>query len=313
MKMFRMALVVLGAAAMLATPANAAKETRKKKKVKGGLRYSISVAKFENRSGWHGQWHIAETFGAVLTDSLNQTGRFIVLGETDMRKEAMAEQDLGASGRVAGGAKKPQIGYMTPVQLLVKGEITHFQQSTGGGQGGINIKGFRIGGGKDTAEINAVMYVIDTTTGQVLASKKVVGKAARTRMGVGFTDKDWSADVGGFKKTNVGKAVEAAIDEAVKFIGEQIKDIPWSGTVVLVKGEKVYINRGEREGIEKGQIFAVGKSEEIRDPDTGELLDRSLDVAGKIEVTTVKNKLSICSVVEGAGKIEKGMLVQLPE
>ena len=211
-----------------------------------------------------------------------------------------------------GGKKKAKTGHLTPAQLLVKGEITHFQHSTTGGKGGLNIKGFRISGGKDTAEINAVIYVIDSTTGQVLASKKVVGKADRRSVGVGFTDKDWGADLGGFKKTNVGKAVEAAIDEAVEFIVDQLEDIPWSGSVIMVKGGKAYINRGEREGIQKGRTFLVGESEELRDPDTGELLDESLKVAGKIETVTVKKKLSICSIVEGADKITKGMTVRLP-
>lgn len=283
-----------------------------KTEVEGNLRYSITVAKFENRAGWSGQWAIGDTFGAVLTDSLNQTGRFIVLGESDMRSEAMAEQDLGEEGRLAGGKKKPRVGYMTPAQLIVKGEITHFQHSTTGGSGGIRIKGFRIGGGKDTAEINAVIYVVESTTGQVLASKKVVGKADRTALGVGFTDKDWSADAKGFKKTNVGKAVEAAIDEAVEFITEQIEDILWSGSVVLAKDDKIYINRGGREGVQKGQTFVVGNVEEIRDPDTGELLDESMNAVGRIEVVTVKKKLSICSILEGAGKIEKGMTIHLP-
>ncbi len=283
-----------------------------KTKAEGNLRHSISVAKFENRSNWTGQWVIGDTFGAVLTDSLNETGRFIVLGESDMRAEAMGEQDLGASGRLAGGKKKPKIGYMTPAQLLVKGEITHFQHSTTGGGGGIRIKGFRVSGGKDAAEINAVIYVVDSTTGQICASKKVAGKASRTALGVGFTDKDWGTNVRGFKKTNVGKAVEAAVDEAVEFIVEQVEDIPWTGSVVLVKGDRVYINRGGREGVVKGQTFAVGNVEEVRDPDTGELLDESMNVLGKIEVATVKKKLSICSIVEGADKIEKGMTIHLP-
>ena len=72
----------------------------------GGLRYSITVSKFENRAGAEGQ-AFAATFGAVLTDSLQKTGRFIVLGEKDMRIEAIGEQDFGASGRVAGGKKTP--------------------------------------------------------------------------------------------------------------------------------------------------------------------------------------------------------------
>jgi len=51
----------------------------------GGLRYSVTVTKFENEAGWHGKYDIGDAWGTVLTDMLNQTGKFIVLGETDMR------------------------------------------------------------------------------------------------------------------------------------------------------------------------------------------------------------------------------------
>ena len=49
----------------------------------GGLRFSITVSQFENQSGWHGQWDLGNAWGTVLTDMLNQSGRFIVLGETE--------------------------------------------------------------------------------------------------------------------------------------------------------------------------------------------------------------------------------------
>ncbi len=278
----------------------------------GNLRYSIMVSKFENRSGWSGQWNLADTFGSVLTDSLQQTGRFIVLAEKDMRGEAMAEQDFADSGRTAGGKKAPVKGQMTPAQLLVKGEITHFQASTTGGGAGVRIGGFRIGGGTDAAEINAVIYVVDSTTGQVVASQKVVGRAERSALDVGFSDRNWGADIGGFKKTNVGKAVEKAIDEAVAFISMQIERIPWEGTVVMVKDGMVYINRGAREGVEPGLRLVIGAAEQIRDPDTGEVLDTSLEKAGTIEIETVKEKISIGRAVRGGERIQKGMTVMLP-
>lgn len=278
---------------------------------KGGLRYTIGVTKFENHSNFSGQFAIADTWSSLLTDSLQQTGRFIVLGESDMRAAALGEQDLGASGRTAGGDKTPVKGNLSPAQLLVKGEITHFQASTKGGNAGVGIKGFRIGVGGDAAEINAVVYVVDSTTGQVVASKKVTGVAKTGGLTVGFTDRDWSADLGGFKKTNVGKAVEAAIDEAVAFLVGQVKDLPWTGSVVLVKGNQVYINRGSREGVNSGQTFKVGTSEVLRDPGTGETLDVNFTQKGEIKVESVKEKLSICSVVSGEG-IERGMAVALP-
>src|SRR5436309_8780489 len=76
----------------------------------GGLRYSITVTKFDNAAGWSGRFDIGDAWGTVLTDLLTQTGRFIVLGEKDMRKEALDEQDFASSGRTAGGKKAPVTG-----------------------------------------------------------------------------------------------------------------------------------------------------------------------------------------------------------
>jgi len=54
----------------------------------GGLRYSITVSKFDNKAGWSGRFDLGDAWSTVLTDLLNQTGKFIVLGEKDMRSEA---------------------------------------------------------------------------------------------------------------------------------------------------------------------------------------------------------------------------------
>lgn len=275
---------------------------------KGGLRYTITVTKFENRANWGSRWALADNFGAVLTDSLQQTGRFIVVAESDMRQAAMGEQDFAASGRAAGGDKAPTMGNMTPAQLLVKGEITNFTDGTEGGGGGFGYGGVRIGGKSSSAEINAVIYIVDSTTGQVKASKKVVGTVKSSGLSVGLTNRNFSGDIGGFKKTNVGKAVEAAIDEAVAFCIQQLEGIPWTGNVILVKGNQVYFNRGSREGVTAGQVFKVGTSEVLRDPGTGEVLDNSFTEKAEVRVETVKEKVAICSVVSGTG-IERGMAV----
>ena len=277
---------------------------------KGGLRYTITVSKFENKAGWHGQYEIGDAWSTILTDLLNQTGKFIVLGEKDMRGEAMAEQDLGASGRTAGGGKTPVTGQMTPAQLLVKGAITHVQGDTSGQSGGIAIGGLRVGGGGGKGEVNATIYVVDSTTGQVLASKSVTGVAGRRGLSVGYSGAV-SADAAGYTKDNVGKAVEAACADAVSFISAQLEKIPWTGSVVQVVNGKVYINRGKREGVSIGQSFSVGDTQVVRDPDTGEVLDSSVNEVARIEVTDVKEKLSIAKIVGGkAASVRKGMGVR---
>ncbi len=283
---------------------------------KGGLRYSITVSKFENKAGWSGQWDIGDAWGSVMTDALQGSGKFIVLGEKDMRAEAMQEQDLVDSGRMAGGKKAPKKGFMTPAQLLVKGAITHVQDSTAGGGGGINFKGIHLGGSGDKAEINATIYIVDSRTGQVKASTKVVGKAGRKGLAVGYSGSalgGLTGDMAGFKKDNVGKATEDAVAQSVEFLIKQLDKIPWEASVVTSKDGKVRINRGSREGVSEGQTFVVGKMEETSDPDTGEILDSSVTKVGTIVTKTVKEKVTDCEATDGAKKIEKGMSVQPAE
>jgi len=275
----------------------------------GNLRYSISVSKFNNEAGWKGQWEIGTAFGEIMTDALQQSKKFIVLGEKDMRKEAMGEQDLATSGRTAGGKKAPKTGQMTPAQLLVKGAITHVQDSTTGGGGGVSLFGVRVGGSTDSTEVNITIYIIDSTTGQVKASKKVVGKAGRKGLKVGYSGGIVGGDLAGFKKNNVGKACEDAVAQAVVFLTEQLDEIPWEGTVIK-SGKKIIINRGSREGVDVGQVFEVGAVENLTDSDTGEVLDSEMKQVGKIKVTKVKEKIAYCEALEGQKKIDKGMTIQ---
>lgn len=88
----------------------------------------------------------------------------------------------------------------------------------------------------------------------------------------------------------------------------QLDSLPWTGNVILVKGTQVYFNRGEREGVTIGQVFKVGSSEVLRDPGTGEVLDTSFTEKAQIRVESVKEKVSICTLVSGSG-IERGMAV----
>lgn len=277
----------------------------------GGLRYSITVTKFENKANWSGRWNLGDAWGTILTDQLVQSGRFIVLGESDMRAAAMQEQDFAASGRTAQGAKTPQVGRMTPAQLLVKGAITHAQETKGGG-GGIGFKGLRVGGGGGEAEINITIYLVDSTTGQVKASKSVVGKSGKKGLAVGYSGRalgGLTGNLGGFEKDNMGLATADAVNQAVEFLIAQLDALPWQGSVVLAKEDKITINRGTRDGVAVGMKFDVGSSEILTDPDTGEVLDEELTAVGTIEVVSVKEKVATCKPVAGSG-FAKGMSVQ---
>ena len=130
----------------------------------GNLRYSITVTKFKNEAGWHGRWDLGDGFTTAMTDILYQSGWFIVLGDSEMRKAAMGEQDFAASGRTAKGKKTAKMGRMTPAQLLVRGSITNVQE-TGNKGGGISAFGVNLGGAMAHSEIDITIYLVDSETG----------------------------------------------------------------------------------------------------------------------------------------------------
>lgn len=272
----------------------------------GNLRYTIQVNKFENKANWSGRWNLGDAWGTILTDQLVQSGKFIVLGEADMRGAALAEQDLAATGRVAGGKKTPKMGRLSPAQLLVKGAITHVQETKGGG-GGFGFKGITIGGNGGSAEINVTIYVVDSTTGQVKGSKSVIGKSGKKGLRLGYHGSalgGLTGDLGGFEKDNMGQATTDAINQAMEYIVAQLDTIPWEGSVSLAKADKLVINRGTREGVAVGMKFDVGKVEEIVDDDTGEVIDSDMTKLGTVTVTEVKEKVAYTTPLAGA---EKGM------
>ncbi len=278
----------------------------------GNLRYSITVTKFKNESGWHGQWNLGDGFETIMTNILQKSGWFIVLGDSGMRKEAMAEQDFAASGRTATGKKSAKIGRMTPAQLLVRGSVTHVQNDTASGGGGLNFAGISIGGSGGKAEINITIYLVDSETGQVKASKDIVGTSGKKGFTIGYHGSDLgglTGSGGGQKTDNMGKAAEDAVGQAVQFLIQQLDSIPWEGSVILVKKDKIIINRGSREGITVGTEFKVGGVEELVDPDTGEVLDSEMTEVGTIKVSLVKEKIAYCSPVSGGESIKKGMTV----
>jgi len=302
MKRLLMVLTALVCAAVFTSDASA----------KGSnLRYTITVHKFKNEAGWSGQWNLGDGFSTIMTDVLNQTGKFIVLGDSGMRSAAMTEQDFAASGRVAGGKKAPKTGRMTPAQLLVRGSITHVQE-TGGGKGKFRFKGISLGGSKAKAEVNITIYLVNTETGQVVASKKVVGTSGKRGIGVGYYGSGLgglTGDLSGFKSDNVGKACENAVSKAVEFMIKELEDIPWEGSVIMVKGSKIIINRGTREGVAEGTKFRVGEIDELVDPDTGEVLDSEMTTVAELEATKVKEKITYCKALLGGDAVKKGMTV----
>lgn len=282
----------------------------------GGLRYSIAVADFKNQSGWRGQFDLGQDLGIVLTDRLQESERFIVIGESSMRALALEEQDLAASGRAAAGAKAPATGHLATAQLLVRGAITHVQHDTASDSGGVDLGGLEVGGKRRKTEINITFYIVDTSTGQVLASRNVVGEASKRNFRFRLRSRNGTESRFGTERDdNLMSALTEAADQAVDWMAERLEKLPWQGSIVRVDGQTVWINRGTREGLREGEVLVVGPLDTIRDPSTGEVLGQIVEnEVARLEVTSVEEKLGFCRVVSGdPGAIRSGLPVTFPK
>jgi curli biogenesis system outer membrane secretion channel CsgG len=254
------------------------------------LKKIVAVSRFENKSPWRGQVSIGDGLADQLTDALMQSGQFTVM-ERQTIKDVMTEQDFANSGRVQ-KSKSAQTGKLVSAQILVKGTITEFENASSGSASGVGFGGFRIGNRHQEAHIGLIIRLIDTTTGEVLASQRVEGKAESGGLKFGANIAGAQFGSSDFKNTPMGKAVQMAIDNAVSLIADKLKGVPFQARVVKVEDDgELLISGGAKVGIAVGDSFAVySVGESLVDPDTGEQLGAEVDKKGMVKVVKVEEK-----------------------
>ncbi len=276
-----------------------------------GLKHAIGVKDFKNEAGWKGKWELGQNLSAMLESSLYDTGRFVLV-EREKLRNVIEEQDLAASGRTAGAKKVAQTGMLRPAKYLASGAITEVDSAQSGGDGAVRIKGFKVGLKKKQARVTIIAKLIDTTTGEIVNKKRIVGKPSGTALDIGYSGADFGVDLGGFKKTPLGQAAQDAITQAALFFAQTMEEFPFEGSVIKTADNgKVIINRGSAYGLEVGQVLVMKtEGEVLLDPDTGEILDEEEgEVIGKLSVAKVKEKVAYCDVEEGEAEPEKGTIV----
>jgi len=189
-----------------------------------GPKARIAVAQFKDKTGkgwWSGQ--IGDGMADMLATSLFNTNRYIVL-ERHILGDVLAEQDLGASGRVKKQTAAP-IGQLEGAELLITGAVTEFEPGTsgvGGDLGGTVGKVFGgVLGGIKKAHIAIDVRVVDTRTSRLVAATSVEGEATNYNLGGLAIGSDVGGSLGGYSKTPMEKAVRVALGEAVNFIVSQ--------------------------------------------------------------------------------------------
>jgi curli biogenesis system outer membrane secretion channel CsgG len=265
-----------------------------------GVRHALGIADFTSREGFSFEESSKENMRAMLESALFATNRFVIVERGNL-EAVIQEEDLQKSKRAAKADGVAQTGKLRSARYLAACTVTEASASTSGDSGGLAIHGIRLGGSSSKSAIVLVVKLIDTTSGEVVASERIRGEAGKSGVSLGLSQHGWSGEVSSFAKTPMGEAAQDCINKAVVFIAEKMESTAVEGVIVSVSEQNIIINLGQNYGINAGQLFTVRRQgETLTDPATGEILGNSEGaVVGTIEVTSTREKLSYCKLADG--------------
>jgi curli biogenesis system outer membrane secretion channel CsgG len=277
-----------------------------------GIKHAVGVVDFVNDAGYNSQWKLGYNLSILLESALFDTGRFVLV-EREKLGAVLGEQDLAASGRTAQASSVARIGKLRPAKYIATGALTEVEENESGGGGGFNIRGIRVGGSKADAKLTIIAKLIDTTTGEIVAKKRITGEAGRAKLNLGISKGGFDGDIGGFAKTPLGEAAQDCINQAAKFFALQMEELPAAGAVIMVKDGRVIINRGEQYNFRNGMVLAMSEQgEDLIDPETGEVLEKAQGrEIGTLRITKTSEKVSYCEVVSGEPNPARGTVVEV--
>jgi len=274
----------------------------------------IAVTAFENKvktPWWGPSWKIGDGLAEMLTTELSKTGQFIVV-ERQALGDIVKEQELGQSGLVR-GETAARTGQVLGAQIVVRGAVTEFEERASGGGAGIRFPGFGAEGGVSNAYVALDIRLIDTSTGQVIASHSAAKTAPSAGGGLGARIGNVTFGGDAFFQTPIGQATRAAMDDALRFImATAFKAVIPSFSIVKVDGGTAYINAGANSNVRVGDVLMVySKGEDLVDPDTGLKLGSDEKMIGSVQITNVQEKFSIGAIRGGTGAMKRGDLVKV--
>ena len=275
---------------------------------KAQFRKIIAVSRFENRTTAAGQINLGSGMSDQLTNALVQSDNFIVL-ERQGLSDVLREQDFARSGRAAKSTVS-RTGQAISAQILIKGTVTEFAENESGGGAGISFKGFTVGTESVESHVALILRIIDTTTGQVLDSVRLEGKAKGSGYKFGVAYMGFGFDAEKFKNTALSKSVQIVIDDAVSMIARNLNELPFEGKIVKVKDDTYYTNIGSRNKVSGGDVFDVYSPEDVLiDPDTGENLGSLRKKVGTVVISMPQEKYSKAFASQGQA-FKKGYILR---
>ncbi len=237
---------------------------------------------------------------AEMEASFQATRKFNVVTRSKSSMEAIREEQQFAESDLSAG-DAAESGRLKNADFLVLPEIHRFSfYAKTNKVPNLQNKFFRRDHG--TLEVNA--QIVDTKTGQIMTTfflkksfstnERMVNRSGGVPSKKHFTD--------------LAKGISAQM-------ADQFLSIVFPVEIISIRGNKVYLNKGQDGGFKVGNVLDVYmKGEVLIDPHTGEQLGSAEEYAGKIKVSKVSPKFTIATIMKDKleGEITVGSIVRKP-
>jgi curli biogenesis system outer membrane secretion channel CsgG len=178
---------------------------------------------------WEGTWDIGNGISDLLVDALLEDGSYRLI-ERKRLDAILAEQNFSNSERAdPSAASIAKVGKALGVKYIVVGSITKFGLEKknigigGGGWGGGKFGVGKVGTEKGKGQVAITARIIDTTTGEIMASAKGEGVSTRSGLMLGGAGGGGAGGSGGismgssdYRQTVLGEATELAVQQVAE-------------------------------------------------------------------------------------------------
>ena len=241
----------------------------------------------------------------LMVQKLVTDGKYRVIERAALDK-IIAEQNFNNSDR-ADPSSASKIGRILGVDTIILGSITKFGRDdikvggVGGGHSGWT--GAVLGAGKkeSKAVVAITARLVNTTTGEILASVTGNGESSRSGLflggggGSGYSGGGGAFDMSSsnFSQTILGEAVNKAVADCATQLDNAAATLPtihasYSGVVADVSGNTIIINIGNKVGVRAGDVIQISRPmRTVKDPTTGKVLKTVTSQLGTATVTDV--------------------------
>lgn len=236
-----------------------------------GPKMRVGVVNFQNKTPSR-TIGIGEAATDILGTILQRTGRFIIIPQQDI-SHILEHQGKGATGMI-NPATAAKMGQVLGLNAIITGAITAYSEAEEG-------KDFVLYQQKKQIARCTVDYrVVDTTTGvQLLANS-----------GAGIYEKSTSTVAGMGSKSSYDTtlrdgALRDALVKATLNIVTQLEKRKWSGRIASVRGSQVYVNAGQKSGINvNDKLLVYRPGDAIIDPVTNVKIGTEESFIGEIRI-----------------------------